>query len=721
MCLLMVAAFIPAVSASTNAELYQIYQNNMLFRQNAVSSVAGTAAPGSRIEIVFSDANADAVTAEGITGSDGRFAVDFTAPEGSFNEYTLTVSQDGVTFAELTGILFGELWLATGQSNMQYDLNDSAMKANGQKGDKNLRILFVEPISYYKNSYDLAPGTPQEENYNCRWFCADESIVYGCSAVGYYFGAKLAQKLDVPVGILSCSLGGSQLTSWLSRESIEGNAFVKSELTKSGEYIALNKWNESEMSQIANMTANYNAKIYPLRHLGVSGFIWYQGESDVFSNHSTKLYGEMFTLMQDEFSANFRYAGGKMPAVFTQLAAYWYGDNTPLFEDYAFYFESMQKEYSDSRALTTIYDVPLDYYDTVGSIHPMTKQPVGERMAECADRLVYHKADACTAATIKSSEILDGKISVTFVNCGDGLLCEGRKLNGFSICGADGIYVDADAEIVSSDTVEIFSKYVPEPVSASYAYVLDNTLCNLYSSAEGKAFMPVACFITDTDYRDNLFEGMFVANPAEKEIWHTTGGDAGLKTVWSAKKAELTFSEDGMNVTSSAKSIEITSPLGFKEKLKTEYFCDTNRDYSDYSKIILTVTNNGKTDIKGVGVKFNTSAVTFYTAYCDTVIPADGEPHEVEIDITALKFDGNRGGIGYGNDVLGKITEITFIFENAGKADFTISDISFAPDTEGKGLTFPSKTVSNGNIFEFMCSVFTVLLGKLFRVFNITC
>ncbi len=207
-------------------------------------------------------------------------------------------------------------------------------------------------------------------------------------------------------------------------------------------------------------------------------------------------YSDSFSLLQKSYTELFSCKNGLLPIVYTQLVSYNYGDNN-YFLNRNIAFTDMQKEEKDSRAVVSVYDIPITYLKEVGYIHPESKKEVGERMTAAALGLVYGKSDTYTTATPKKTEIIDSNIYVTFENIGDTLTSNGEVLEGFAICGADGIYVKANAEIINKDTVRIWSDSVKEPKSATYAYYLTNGNANLYSSLNGKALFPVCPFVTD--------------------------------------------------------------------------------------------------------------------------------------------------------------------------------------------------------------------------------
>ena len=180
----------PAIAADAGAQLYNVYGDHMLFRQNADAVFAGEAAPGTALTVELKDAAGSVVrTATGTAGTDGTFSLSFTAPAGGYDAYTVTLYADGSKVKTLSDVVFGELWLSFGQSNMEYGLGNTPegkeMQAAGQTGSKNLRVLQVpHPV---KDGAYCSDKLPQTDAQGCYWYTGDRTDVYGMSACGYFF------------------------------------------------------------------------------------------------------------------------------------------------------------------------------------------------------------------------------------------------------------------------------------------------------------------------------------------------------------------------------------------------------------------------------------------------------------------------------------------------------------------------------------------------------
>lgn len=709
--------------ASADAELYTFYGDGMLFKQNESAIISGTASVGSEISAELYNSGNELV-AYGTTkvNADGTFEVTFDAPSGSFEEYKIVLKNNGTQFRILENVVFGELWLASGQSNMQYPLVQekvgAQMYTNGEKLSKWLRVLLVPAIPEYKGSASLVPAEPQQNIPGASWVTGEDESVYNMSAVAYFFAAEMMNELNMPVGVLNVSLGGSVISSWISREAIDGDKNVKNMLVSLGEYYDASSWNEAERSIYYDMTCNYNLKTEALRHFRLSGMIWYQGESDIIYKKTPEQYTALFDLMQRSYTEVFEYKNGLLPIIYTQLAAYPYHEENGI--DLVAVnagFADMQKTEADSRAVVSIYDLPLTYTAELGAIHPDSKKDIGERMAYAAKGLVYGGDKSYTAATPESVRISDSKIYVTLDNVGDGLVSNGT-LKGFAIAGADGVYVQAKAEIINNDTVVIYNEKITEPVSASYAYSLGNMRANLYASENGENTLPVSPFVTANITDACYWAEKQWADCNDDVVWHLND-DVFTKfySSWESENANVEFSADsafsgekGLKVT--ADGSFILSPLmSVKDGLTTVKFNDECYDYSKYGKISFRVRNDGTQDVTFDSVKIYTNAVAWYSSVTESmVIPADGQWHTVDIDIDHLYLYGINFGVKLANNNLDKILDVEFLFSGSD-SEISIDDFEFAPEKSERDKSFDYTKIFN--VFNIVKMFFLELFAAI--------
>ena len=723
---------IPFANAQESSPaLYTVYGDGMLLQQNKTSFIAGKGAQGDVVSLTLADGEDVIFRSEATVGADGEFSVAVDAPAGGFKEYKITLYVNGAEFRTLNNIVFGELWLANGQSNMQYPLAQSKygqdMYANNQKADKWLRVLYVPGIPEYKGSAELVPAQPQRNIPGACWLDGENPAIYGISAVAYFFAEKLTKSIDMPVGIINVPLGGTTIATWLSREAIDSNTTVKNALASRDTYIEKSDWNEAECDVYHDMTANYNLKMEGIKDFAISGMIWYQGESDIMLGWTDEEYKAAFDLLQKTYTELFNYQDGFLPVICTQLASYYYDNDNRVFLNRNLAFTEMQKDEADSRAVVSIYDIPLTYIPGVGSIHPECKKEIGERMAFAAEGLVYNQRSTYTTATVKSTEVKDSSLYVTLENTGDGLKAKRSVLTGFAVCGDDGIYVQANAEIVSSDTVRVWNDDIKKPVSASYAYYTNNGNANLYTTENGELALPVSIFVTDEAVGTHYWIDKPWTTCSTDEIWHIQGDTySGNYPTWEGKKADISFSNDGLNIKkSSALSKFSANPvLTYKDGIVTESFYDVDCDYSDYGTMSFYVRNNSEADVTLKGVRYYVNDVTWYAPAVDgtktprAVIPADGQWHKITLDLNRNYLNGNEGGIGYTNERLDKVKNIEFVFDSKDDADLTLDSITFTPSAEEVKADFTPEFKNADNILEIISAIFVNIIGLIVGIFR---
>lgn len=713
-------------AAESEARLLEIYGNDMLFQQNKEAILSGVGKGGSVIDAeLYNSANEPVAKGRSSVKENGTFEVSFTAPSGSYEEYTIVMKADGAEFARLEGVVFGELWLASGQSNMQYPLGQAKhgveMMTNGEKQSKWLRVLLVPAYNEYKGSTDLLPAEPQEDIVGAKWITGENSEVYGMSAVAFFFADKMLRELDMPIGILNASLGGTAIRSWLSRKSIDAAPKVKRILEEHGHYIEKADWTEDDRNVYGDMTANYNTKIEPLKHFRPSGMIWYQGESDLMTRYTPEEYAAQFDLLQSSYSELFGYENELMPAVYTQIAAFVYDKDPSVFLEFNVGFTEMDNE---TRRSITVYDVPLTYIPEAGPIHPEHKKEFGERMAGVALSLAYGRDNNFVVSTVKNSEIKGSSIYVTFDCVGDGLVIDGEKPEGFAICGEDGIYVKANAEIVSNDTVRIWSEAVPNPVSASYAYSLVNLNANLYSSKGGELILPVCQFVTEKLENAHYWCERPWTDCEQEQTFHThNDADTKFYDSWKSENAVLAYSNEKCLDIKGNSEFTVSPVLSFEEDGKVKKFEDTDYDYSDYGSISFLVRNNGSETVSLDKLKIYTNSFVWYSPAADggndmnAFIPADGEWHRITLDLNSLYLYGNECGLTFSRNKLKNIYDISFCFSASANAELSLDEIRFTPSSEKIGIRCEAKISDADTPFEFISAMIVSIIGAIVNIF----
>lgn len=351
----------------------------------------------------------------------------------------------------LENILFGEVWLCSGQSNMQMPLKgnegqpvfSSAMTIAKSK-NTNLRLFTVNQVGSKTPLNDV-------EKYT-SWQQASPGSVSNFSAVAYFFGEQLQKVLECPVGMIHTSWGGSTVQAWISNEIL--SSFQKINLE------------DVDIIQKANQipTALFNAMINPLMPYKIKGVLWYQGESNYIEPEN---YKKLFPSMVKDWRE--RWSIGDFPFYYVQITPFIYGNNN---------------EYQSTRNSAFMREAQLECLDLIPNSGIAITTDIGDkycihppRKKEVADRLLYNalngaygfKTVDCASPIYDTLEVRDGGIIVKFKNAETGLYAYG-KLDAFEIAGDDRVFYPANAKIVMGKEVFVKSPKVPNPVAVRYAW-----------------------------------------------------------------------------------------------------------------------------------------------------------------------------------------------------------------------------------------------------------
>lgn len=417
--------------------------------------------------------------------------------------YTLTVQ--GNNTLTFKNVLIGDVWICSGQSNMQWAVRQShnAQEEIATAQHPKIRLFTVKRV---------AAQTPQED-VTGTWSVCDSQSVANFSAVGYFFGRRLNKTLNVPIGLINTSWGGTPVEAWTSLPALQATPDytpINQRWTKNiAAYpqahekfeMDLKKWQITSDSLKAlgekiprrprppvgpnhphRPSVLYNGMIAPLTPYAIQGAIWYQGESNAGRAYQ---YRTLFPTMIHNWRAN--WGQGAFPFLFVQLANFRQTKEQPAESDWAELREAQQMTLAlPNTGMATIIDI-----GEANDIHPKNKQDVGLRLALSAEAQVYGKNIPYSGPIYKSMQIENGKIRITFDHTNGGLKKKGDKLKGFAIAGANKKFVWADAKI-DGNSVILSSREVIAPVAVRYAWA-DNPICNLYNGAN----LPASPFRTD--------------------------------------------------------------------------------------------------------------------------------------------------------------------------------------------------------------------------------
>lgn len=455
-----------ATPAAAEVKLNALFQDGMVIQQGKPVKVFGTAAPGEQFPVRLGRVVGDNTNGEGLmvkAGPDGRWSVTFSEVKRVPGLKGCVLAVDGNRLL-VKDILVGEVWVCSGQSNMEWPLAATA------RAEQDIPRAKYPNIRLFKVPRKTA-DEPQTD-VKAKWVKCTPLAAARFSAVGYYFGRDLHESLDVPVGLIQSSWGGTPAEAWTSKEKLGKTPGLK--------YLATRK-HPRPQHRGASL---YNGMIAPLVPFATRGAIWYQGESNSGRAYE---YRTLFPAMIEDWRA--RWGQGDFPFLLVQLAPFKKIVTEPRESAWA---ELREAQLLATRKLKNVGMAVITDYGNPTDIHPRQKKPVGERLARLAKAMAYGKDIVPTGPTFKSAEFRGGKAVLTFTNVGGGLEAKGGKLTGFAVAAEGGQFVNADA-VIEGDKVIVSSGEVEEPAAVRYGWA-DCPVVNLVNR-EG---LPATPFRTDS-------------------------------------------------------------------------------------------------------------------------------------------------------------------------------------------------------------------------------
>lgn len=444
-----------------------IFSNNMVLQRETHVSVWGKAAPNEKIIVFGSWSNNGKVKT--VADSIGNWRVQINTPKAG-GPYKLTVS--GKNKIEFNNILIGEVWLCSGQSNMEFRLKGSTSQPN--LGSTETILKGNRPDIRLFTVGRAANVIPQ---YNCKgsWLEANPSTVAEFSAVAYYFGSLINETIGVPIGLISTSYGGSMVECWMSRDLLQLYPNVKLPAT-----------DEQIKNPPGTSTVLYNSMLKPVTGFGIRGALWYQGESN---RNNPDDYAKLFPAMVNEWRK--AWGIGEFPFYYAQIAP-----NGYLFKGQRGVTSARIREVQ-FECTKVIPNSGMAILIDVGErdcIHPANKKVVGERLAYWALVKQYgFKGIECQSPEFNKLEVKDNVAKISFANAPNGLTSFGKEITGFELAGIDGIFYPAHAKLnLPTAQIECVAAEVSNPTYVRYAYQ-DWVIGTLYSTSG----LPVSSFRTD--------------------------------------------------------------------------------------------------------------------------------------------------------------------------------------------------------------------------------
>ena len=448
-----------------------VFGDNMVLQQQMAVPVWGWANPGATVFVSFGGQKKRAVADAG-----GKWLVKLGKLKGTFEPQSLVI-KCGET-KTYTNILVGEVWLASGQSNMEKPIG----KQPGQKptinAEQELAAANYPAIRIFKVEKNLA-ATPQKDLTKfVRWQeCSSNALdSISFSAAAYFFGREIHTNLSVPVGLIESSWGGTRIEPWTPPVGFEK---VASQKKFAATVLSANK--------ISNTfpLAIYNAMIAPIAGFAMRGTLWYQGESNVMGTNADNDYRDYADKMA-ALIGGWRtvWGEGAFPFYFVQIAPFkYYGGkihraNSPeqLAEFWALQSRAARQIKNTGMVVTT------DLVDNLDDIHPRNKTDVGHRLALLALEKTYGEKVESSGPVFRRVKFSGGKAVVKFDHALGGLVSkDGQPLTWFTLAGADGKFISAEAKIVG-ETVVVSAAEIAKPVAVRFAGA-ETAQPNLFNAA----------------------------------------------------------------------------------------------------------------------------------------------------------------------------------------------------------------------------------------------
>jgi len=406
--MLLALALTSASHLYAQIRLPKVIGSNMVLQRDKPITLWGWAEAGEKVMVTFADCKSSA-TAD----SNGKWKVLLPAQKANAKPQEIQIND-----LTIHNILIGDVWLGSGQSNMEWPLRNSenGKAAIAEANNSSIRLFHVPKVQKPEPQSDLS--TEWKE-------CTPQNIP-SFSAALYYFGRKLNKELDIPIGLINSSWGGSAIEPWFCQDG--------------------------------NM---YNGMIAPLYNFAIKGFTWYQGETNVMQKNGLAYYDKQKQLIEGWRQ---KWNDPELPFYFVQIAplsANQYIGQLPAF------WEAQAKSLSIPK---TGMIVTTDIVHDIKNIHPINKLDIGERLARWALAKDYGRQIVYSGPLYKSMQIVDNKIILNFAHVGSGLVSRDNKpLNDFQIAGADGNYVEAKA-IIEGESVVVCADGVEKPRNVRFAW-----------------------------------------------------------------------------------------------------------------------------------------------------------------------------------------------------------------------------------------------------------
>ena len=469
---LLMVLFGTVLRSEAKVLLPQILSSNMVLQRDKPLNIWGFAAAGEVVTVSFAGQ-----VKQTITDADGKWKVVLTPLKTSDIPAKMTIQ--GTNTIILDNILVGEVWLCSGQSNMEYAMRKIAKVKKPLKEKPGYPVDELEKAHntqiriFLVNRKELS----KPDSIHKSWNIAQDSALKNFSAAGYFFAKELQEKLNVPIGMISSAVSGSPIEPWVPKESFQIGYFKDQKVGNDpGKF--------------------YKPMIEPLTPFALRGFLWYQGETNCFLKENISYSYKMKALINSWRSAWTKASGlqnAELPFYYVQIAPF----NYSTAKGKVVLDEQTEPEFWEAqtqllRMPNTGIVVTTDLNDYPDDLHPTYKWEIGRRLALWALTNDYGHKLTFSGPIYKAVTFKGGKAELEFEHIGQGLVsADGKALDCFTIAGADGRFVPADA-VIKGNKIIVSGKGLKKPVAVRFGFN-ETMRPNLYN----KDGLPALPFRTD--------------------------------------------------------------------------------------------------------------------------------------------------------------------------------------------------------------------------------
>jgi len=475
--------------AQAQVKLATVFEDSMVIQRDHPINIWGTASNGEEIKVILKGKSY-----QGQADENGAWLITLPQQHVATNQSLTVVGESSISSntIELNNIAFGDVYLASGQSNMEFKVKEALTKFPKEENLKE-----YPDIRQFKVKRHFEFKGPLQDIKSGNWLSASSETVGEFSAVAWFFAKDLYQRVRVPIGIISSNVGATPVESWMSIDSLESfpeaqslaynladNKYIE-QLKKDYSQERAQWWEKNPTAKklpfmLMHRTSLdfkpvglYNAMIAPLANVKFAGVIWYQGESNT---PEPAQYSDKFTTMIHQWRALFNQP--QLPFLFVQLANFQMPDEQPSESAWAEIRDQQTQVFKtvDNTAMALAIDVGERH-----NIHPLDKKTVGVRLALGAWHFVYGDTQlSYLSPLIEKAKLSNGRAIISFKHVSKGLVVKGEKLLGFAIAGADKKFIWANASL-TNNKVTVWHDSISSPKYVRYAWGNNPENANLYN------------------------------------------------------------------------------------------------------------------------------------------------------------------------------------------------------------------------------------------------